>query len=397
VRFRGQPVSAGPKASAIVNGEAIAGVDIDQRMALIRAFIGMQLSPAEVERFRPQLLRNLIDETLVIQAARQQEIVIGEPEVDRIYERFTAGFRQAPGAYSAYLRSIGSSESALKRQIRGELAWRRLMRSRIEPYDPDSDESARAVLDRLRASRGVTEYKVSEIFLSSTQDTSAQVQANAERIIEQLRAGGSFLAYARQFSEASTSAVGGDLGWVRLEQLPAELAAIVPQIPVGSVSNPVPIPGGFSIVAVADMRQILVADPRDAILSLIQVKVALPPEIVPAQAEARAGILGEATRKMGGCGGAAATAQQLGAELAASDQVRVRDLPPHLRPVLLDLGVGQATPVLVSAGRISVLVLCGRDDPLVSGRPGEEDEQRIARRAQRYLRDLRRDALIEYR
>ena len=37
-----------------------------------------------------------------------------------------------------------------------------------------------------------------------------------------LRQGGSFVAYARQYSQASTAAVGGDLGWVRLEQLPTK-------------------------------------------------------------------------------------------------------------------------------------------------------------------------------
>ena len=43
----------------------------------------------------------------------------------------------------------------------------------------------------------------------------------SQRIVDQVRQGASFLAYARQFSEASTAAVGGDLGWMRPEQLPA--------------------------------------------------------------------------------------------------------------------------------------------------------------------------------
>jgi hypothetical protein len=44
--------------------------------------------------------------------------------------------------------------------------------------------------------------------------------------MEQLQEGGSFTAYARQYSEASTKAVGGDLGWIRLAQLPTELANV---------------------------------------------------------------------------------------------------------------------------------------------------------------------------
>ena len=50
--------------------------------------------------------------------------------------------------------------------------------------------------------------------------------------VEQLRNGASFAAYARQFSEASTAAVGGDLGWVQAEQLPQPLAVAAQNLPV---------------------------------------------------------------------------------------------------------------------------------------------------------------------
>src|SRR3546814_14116636 len=68
------------------------------------------------------------------------------------------------------------------------------------------------------------EYRIGEIYLSATPDNAQQISTNARKIIEQIQQGGSFQASDRQFSEASTAAVGGDLGWVRLEQVPPELA-----------------------------------------------------------------------------------------------------------------------------------------------------------------------------
>ena len=71
--------------------------------------------------------------------------------------------------------------------------------------------------------------------------------------------------------------------------------------------------------------------------------------------------------------------------------------------MLLNLNVGQVTPPFGTAERISVLVLCGRDDPQQSSMPSAGDveaqlrEERANRRAQRYLRDLRRDAVVDYR
>ncbi|HEX8064387.1 MAG TPA: peptidylprolyl isomerase, partial [Allosphingosinicella sp.] len=68
------------------------------------------------------------------------------------------------------------------------------------------------------------------------------------------------------------------------------------------------------------------------------------------------------------------------------------------------LGLGQATPAFGSADdRVSVLVLCGRDDPDPVGNVSFEQvynqiaENRVNLRARRFLRDLRRDAVVDYR
>jgi peptidyl-prolyl cis-trans isomerase SurA len=219
----------------------------------------------------------------------------------------------------------------------------------------------------------------------------------------QIRQGAPFQALARQYSEASTAATGGDLGWVTPDTLPPELAALVTQMPVGAISDPVPNSGGYSIVALVDTRRVLTTDPRDAVLSLMQMSVTLPPNTPAAQAQARGLELGQAAQRMGGCGNAAATAQRIGAELISNDQVPLRQLPNQLQGMLLNLGVGQATQAFGSPERISVLVMCGREDPPEQAEPNAEailtriENERVAMRSQRYLRDLRRDAVIDYR
>ncbi len=392
------------KATAIVNGSVITGTDIDHRLALIVLANGGQVPTEELQRLRDQVLRNLVDETLQIQAAEAEEIKIEPREIEQYYERYSQQFRQQPRQFSAYQKRIGSSEASIKRQIQGELAWSRLQRRRIEPFVSVSEDEVRSIIDRLTAAKGTSEYRVSEIFLSATPETAAETQANAARIVQQIRGGASFVAYARQFSEASTAAVGGDLGYVRVEQLPDPLAQAVDQLPVGQVSDPIPVPGGFSIVAVQDKRQILTADARDAVLSLKQVSIAFPRGSTREAASPKVAQLAQTALNMGGCGGADAAAAKIGAEVVSSDQVRVRDLPPALQEMLLKLSIGQATTPFGSVeDGVRVLVLCGRDDPEQTGAPSYDqvyaqlEEQRVTRRAQRYLRDLRRDAVVDYR
>lgn len=403
IEFVGNQQPGVRKATAIVNGYVITESDIDQRTALITATSRVEIPPEELQRIRAQVLRNLIDETLQIQAAQQQEIAVEDGDVNQYYDRFARSFNQTPQAFSEYLRTIGSSDLSLKRQIRGEIAWQRVQQRNIEPFVTVGEDEVQAVIARLNASRGTSEYRVAEIYLSATPETETEARSNAARIVQQVRSGASFAAYARQFSEATTAAVGGDLGWVRAEQLPPELAAVVTQMPVGAISDPIQIPGGFSIIALADQRQLGLPDPRDAVLSLMQMTIAIPAGAPPAQAQQRAAQLAQATQSMGGCGSAAQTAQSLGAELISNDQVQVRTLPPALQQMLLGLNVGQASPPFGSAERINVLVLCGRDDPPAAAAPDAQaiqrsmEDERVGRRAQRYLRDLRRDAVIDYR
>ena len=391
-------------ATAIVNGTIITQTDIDQRLALVIAANGGRIPDEERERLRLQVLRNLIDETLQIQEAAAQKIEVSKEEVEQTYQRVAANFRKSPPEFAKFLREQGSSEASIKRQIEGENAWRRVLSRRVEPFVAVSDEEVNAIIQRLNAAKGANEYHVGEIFLSSTPENMPEAQANAQRIIDQIRKGASFQAYARQFSEASTAAVGGDLGWVRAEQLPDQLAAAVTTLGTRQISEPIAVPGGYSILLLLDKRQVLGTDPRDATLSLKQLTVSFPPGMTQAQATPKVEAFAKALQSLQGCGKANEVAASVGADVVNNDQMKIRDLPPQLQDLMLNLQVGQATPPFGSlADGVRSLVLCGRDDPQPASGPSFEqiqsqiEQERVNRRAQRYLRDLRRDAVIEYR
>ncbi|MFI8666738.1 peptidylprolyl isomerase [Qipengyuania sp. NPDC077410] len=392
-------------ATAVVNGFVITQTDIDQRVALLLAANERPVSEQEMVRVRMQVLRNLIDETLQIQAALSQEIEVSQAEVDQTYARVAAqNFGQEPGKMDDYLTSIGSSPAALKRQITGELAWNNLLRRNVAPFVNISTDEVNEMIERMEASRGTEEYRLGEIYLSATPETSSAVEDNARKIVEQLRQGGSFVAYARQFSEASTAAVGGDLGWIQLPQLKNEqLEQVASEMTPGQLVGPIAIPGGYSILYLIDRRQVLMADPRDAVLSLKQIQIGFDPGTTEAAAQQRVARFTEGVQKIRGCGDAENVAAELGANVVTNDQIRVRALPEQLQNIILQLQVGQSTPPFGSFEEgVRVLMLCGRDDPKSAAGPdfnqimGQLEEDRIEKRAQRYLRDLRNDAYIEY-
>jgi peptidyl-prolyl cis-trans isomerase SurA len=393
-------------ATAKVNGQIITGTDVDQRLALvIAANEGSKMTDDEMQTLRLRVLRNLIDETLQIEEAKAQKIEVTKDEVDQTFNRLaTERFKQTPEELDKYLRSIGSSSTSLKRQIEGELSWNNLLQRNVEPFVNVSKEEVDELYQRLQASRGTSEYRIGEIYLSATPESRNAVLQNAQKIVEQIKNGGSFPAYARQFSEASTAAVGGELGWIRLEQLQnPTLESAVQQLQPGQLVGPVEIPGGFDILVLIDKRQIGMADPRDAVLSLKQVSLDFPKGTAEADAKQKAAAFNATIQAIHGCGEVDEAAAKIGATVVTNDQIQVRQLPEPLQQALLQLNVGQATPPFgdLTEG-VRALFLCGRDDPPSATTPDRDqlqsqlEEDRVGKRAQRYLRDLRRDAVIEY-
>ena len=92
----------------------------------------------------------------------------------------------------------------------------------------------------------------------------------------------------------------------------------------------------------------------------------------------------------------------MGANVVENDRFGRAHLPDRCSQ-RAQLKVGQTTPPFGSVDDgVRVLMLCGRDDPAQVDKPdfeemmGQMEDDRINKRAQRYLRDLRSDAYIEY-
>ncbi len=391
------------RATAQVNGEIITGTDIDHRLALIVAANDNKLPPEELARFRAQILTNLIDETLQIQEAAANEIEVTDAEVNQYFNRVAQqNFNRPANEVEKYLTSIGSSVATLKRQIKGELSWSRLLSRNVRPSANVSDAEVNAIIERIKANKGTTEYRLGEIYLSATPENQAAVTENARKIIEQLRQGGNFVAYARQFSEASTASVGGDLGWLSLAQLPQTLATAAAQMNANEVQA-VSSPGGISILLLIDKRQVATSDPRDSVLSLKQIAITFPKGTTEAQVAPLVKRFSDETQKINGCGAADEMARTLGADVVNRDGIKIRELPAPLQQVMLDLQIGQSTPPYGSLeDGVRVFVLCGRDAPQEAASESFDEimsrleEERVNKRARIYLRDLRRDAVIEY-
>lgn len=393
------------KATAIVNDSVITGTDVDHRVNLILAANTLKLNEQELATLRLQVLGSLIDETLQMQEAKTADIKIAADEVDQRLTLIAKNFKQTLPEFRAFLRNSGSSERTLRRQVEAELAWNRYLRRKVTAFVNVGDAEVKAILERIQAQKGQTEFHVKEIYLRASPEQQSQVFSETRALMQEIQAGKrSFEQIAMARSDATTRAVGGDLGWVKADQLPDSLAAASTEMNVNQLAGPIEVPGGFSILYLVDKRKVLTADARDSVLSLRQVSIAFPKGITEADASQRVSAFASAIKTIRGCGEVQKVAGTLQAEVVDNDSVKVRDLPPQLQEMIVGLNVGEATPPFGSPTEgVRTLVVCGRTDPQNGDLPGMEQvrsqmEQRAVNlRADQKLRDLRRDAIIEYR
>jgi peptidyl-prolyl cis-trans isomerase SurA len=223
-----------------------------------------------------------------------------------------------------------------------------------------------------------------------------------------LHAGAAFSVVAAQFSQAQSALEGGELGWVQTNQLDPAIARIVTQMPVGAVSNPVRVPGGFSIVTLQAKREI--GNEMATVVTLRQAFMAFAtplsdpqnPTEQQRQALAKARSIGATVR---GCDQmeAAAKANNAANHPADPGEVRVAGVnPPAFRQLLETIPLGKPTEPLISRDGIAVIAVCSREQKNLGAITSVEIqhrliEERVEMLSRQTMRDLRRKATIDTR
>lgn len=403
--------------AAVVNDEVISVYDLEQRVALIVSSTGVDGSGEAGKRLREQVLRTLIDEKLQMQEARRLEVVADPKEVDETLNGIAEQNRMTTDQLRETLTQSGVGIESLLSQIQAEISWADLVRkkfmSRIAPGDEQVDE----VLARMEANAGRPEYLVAEIFLGvESPDDDEEVGRSALRLVEQLQQGATFSAVARQFSQAATAATGGDLGWVAEGQLSTELDKALATLTPGEVSAPLRAAGGYYILLLRDKRSAaggglsgVEVDVRQVMFPYAGAQQEGKPQPVKDPSLANPVVAAAMGRAQGllangvDCKNFEQVMQSLGkSALADGGKMMLADVPHLFREATGKQQIGVPGQPIVSPQGVHVVLVCDRKEFQSKLPPRDVVEARLnqealALRARRYLRDLRRDAVVEFR
>ena len=380
--------------SAIVNDEVISRYDVQQRVQLIVSTSGIKPTQENISRLEAQALRSLVNEKIQLQEAEKLDVPSSEQEVGLMLERIANGSQMSGEEILELINSQGVRPDTLLNQIRAELLWNKIVRGRYGSYVNVNDDEVSIVYDRTIESIGRDQFEISEIFLGY-EDSKEEEEANilANRLVEQLREGASFSAVAQQFSQSSTSGQGGYIGWVAEGQLDNEVINAIKNLDKDGISNPINSTGGYYIIRLNDITKAGGKNPLRNQYDLVSI-IFNKENIQDANNFAKEFISCKRIDSL--------TEKYNEKEVNYIGKRILSELPSDLHEELLNKDAGETLNIREIGDNINLILICDRKDDIgiqVSRESIEENiySQKIGMMSRRYLRDLRRDAVIEYR
>ena len=383
--------------AAIVNDEVISKFDVDQRVNLFLVTSGIERTPQNIDGLRRQVLRTLIQEKLQLQEARDSEIEISRAEINAAMQDMASGTNRSLDEVEKFLKENNVHIRTMEDQIEAELAWNRFVRGRFGGQVSIGELEIDETLERAEAAMNQDRVNISEILLLANNQLDGQrLMSEAAQIVQQLRAGINFGAVARQFSAASSSASGGNLGWIPVNQLDENIVPIIENMAAGDISDPIETSAGIYIVQLNSKQQSGGIDPMRNLFDLLIITYDVATEGHFAKLES---LRDSFTT----CKNTESKAKEMDARnVTRTGQVELRRFPKNLQSEISTTEAGQVIGPKKNEKIAEMVVVCDRKDDqgATISRDAIENNlysQRLAIMARRHLRELRRDSIVEYR
>jgi peptidyl-prolyl cis-trans isomerase SurA len=400
---------------AVVEDEAIFESDVDQAVRQYFFQKGQSsVTPAERDEVFDDALQNLINDKLVIAQAGRLGIDVPFSDVEaQVKKAVDENTKQLGGeeAFSRQLQQEGLTLDELKKlyrtQIRNRMLVERVLQKDMQKEHKDpTPEELRKFYDenkqRLPLRPEVAHLKT--IFIGF--DTSTGSTADAKKKIDALRArimgGEKFEDVAKAESDDPSGSLGGDLGFVKPEDLrEPNFAKAASTLAIGQLSDPVLTVYGYHLIEVTDKR------PESGEVRLRHILVRAEPtdkdveEVFATANKVHADLVAGASFD--------SLAARYNTDPAADKTgdlgwLRVSELPEFFRDVLSNLKPGDISQVTRESTGFRIVQLLARD----AERPYEFSEiqselkqyysqQSFGSSYEEYVKELRKKFSVEMR
>lgn len=248
--------------AAIVNDDVITDNELKDEIARIALQIqsrGQQLPPHAT--LRKQVMERIILTRLQLQKAKESGISISESTVNNTVSNIAKQNGITTQELRKTLERDGVSFQAFRDDLRQQITLRHLQqRDVINRIFVTDQELQREIKLSGKGADSRQEVKIQHILLGIKEGASEEIiattRADAEQIIDQLKAGKDFTNLAIQHSDGRRALEGGDLGWYNPSQVPTLFVDALSNMKKGDISPPIRSASGFHIIKLVDEKGI---------------------------------------------------------------------------------------------------------------------------------------------
>jgi peptidyl-prolyl cis-trans isomerase SurA len=240
-----------------VNDQIISSTDVQRaETALEQEARERNVSAAELESRRKDLLRDQIDQQLLLSKGKELGITGDTELIKRLDEIRKQNHFESLDDLEKAAKEQGVSYEDFKASLRNTIITQSVIRQEVGRHINVSASDLRHYYDAHKADFSAPEsVHLAEILLPTPSDVGPardMVQHKAEALATELKAGGDFAAGAKANSAGPTAAQGGDLGTFKRGALAKELEDQVFPLPVGGVSSAILTKQGYIILKVLE-------------------------------------------------------------------------------------------------------------------------------------------------
>jgi parvulin-like peptidyl-prolyl isomerase len=251
---------------AVVNDSIILNTELETRRMPTLSEAAQITDPKERERriakLTSQVLDEMINEELIVQAAEAAKIEVESNEVQAALDEIKQQNNLDDAGLSAALAAQGFTMANYKHELRRQVLRFRAVNQLVAPKVQITDEDIRARYDQMaRRTEQVQAVKLSHMLFKlpdhATEQQISDAKDKAARAITRVKGGDDFAKVAATESEdESTKATGGELGWFQRGSMAnPEWEPIVFAMEKGDVRGPVAGPQGFHVFLVTEVKR----------------------------------------------------------------------------------------------------------------------------------------------
>ncbi len=245
------------KVAAVVNNGVVLESDVDGLMQSVKlnAAQARQQLPDDAT-LRHQIMERLIMDQIILQMGQKMGVKISDEQLDQAIANIAKQNNMTLDQMRSRLAYDGLNYNTYRNQIRKEMIISEVrnneVRRRITILPQEVESLAQQVGNQNDAS---TELNLSHILIplpeNPTSDQVNEAESQARAIVDQARNGADFGKLAIAHSADQQALNGGQMGWGRIQELPAQALSTAKK---GDIVGPIRSGVGFHILKVNDLR-----------------------------------------------------------------------------------------------------------------------------------------------